>query len=129
MRAFHQRRIAGSGIALRDRPGPVDPDHEKGQAPRSDSLQGRQPVGDLLETRAKAALKQLNTISALLACLQKPVIGHHQGGSEIAPQVAAEQFFGGAIGKIPAGSQRVNFTLRLDLAEQQRRLERSRCRV
>src|SRR3546814_17708782 len=56
--AARQRRLTRPGIAFAPLPRPVDAQHEKGQPPRADALKRREPVGDLLVTRAKEPLEQ-----------------------------------------------------------------------
>lgn len=57
MGAFYQRGITGAGIAFGDHAGAIDSNHEKRQAPRSDSLQSRQPMGNLFKTGTETALE------------------------------------------------------------------------
>src|SRR3546814_16288052 len=61
--AAGQRRLAGAGITFRPLPRAVDAQHEKGKSPRSDALEGGQPVRDLLIARAEAPLEQQQVVA------------------------------------------------------------------
>src|SRR3546814_17718015 len=70
---------------------PIYAQHEKGKSPRSDALEGGQPVRDLLIARAEAPLEQQQVVARRITGAQESAIRHNQRRRAILDQVTHDQ--------------------------------------